>query len=413
VAATVAIAIALAGIGFAAGIIRLNPNPLPGPTDSATSTASATPSEFTLFSSAADGYEVLIPTSWTEVASDFPDARQWAGPDGELMVSYGRSIFEGGQVTVCAPPLPDYNTCMELEHGYSVPFDPEVDGVGPISQEGWLDRCDGGCPVTSSEVSLDGETASRDRAVIADRQLTYVSAFHNRRPVVVYWSEPVDDADEGRIDEMLASFRFLDPAAQASPPPFVDPTELVEHADAEAGYEVLVPRFWEESVRPARGGEGDVPGVTRFGSGGGAATGGNPGLTISIGEPDGSIFLCQPRCEQVVVTSLDELEAAISSRYEEAGDAAPQEVSGTMQLGGEAARWEHPDYRQGRAFAELGIGPMTGGGNCLGCPNMRYHAFTFHDGRPVVLAFDYWNIAFERLQTAYVAQIIESFRFLD
>ena len=44
---------------------------------------------------------------------------------------------------------------------------------------------------------------------------------------------------------------------------------------------------------------------------------------------------------------------------------------------------------------------------------MRYQVFTFHNGRPVVLSFDYWTIAFERLQTDYVAEIIESFRFSD
>jgi hypothetical protein len=411
VAATVAIAITLVGIGFASGILRIDRTPPPPPVESPDATASATtPAGFELFSSELDGYELLIPTSWSEIQSDFGDARQWAGPDGELMISYGTSIFEGGQVTICAPPLPDYNTCMTIDHGFSVPFDPAVDGVGPIPQEVWLDRCDGGCPVTTTEVNLDGETASLDRAVITERQLTYVSTFHNRRPVIVYWSEPLNDADRGRIEQMLASFRFIDPGEQ---PPFEDPTELVLHTDEDAGYELLLPRFWETDSREVPRGEGTVPGVMTFSLGSGFGTRESPGLTISVGEEDGSIFLCQPGCRRIEVSSLDELEAAISSRFEEAGDAAPQETSGDAQLGGEPARWERPNYRQNRAFAELGIGAMVGGGNCLGCPNMKYHIFTFHNGRPVVLAFDYWNIAFERLQDDYVAQIIESFRFTD
>lgn len=192
-------------------------------------------------------------------------------------------------------------------------------------------------------------------------------------------------------------------------------TELVMHSDPVDGYELLLPRFWETDSRRVPRGQGTLPGVMTFSLGSGFGTRDAPGLTISVGQPDGSIFLCQPKCRRVVVSTLEELEAAISSRFEEAGDAAPPppEVSGELQLGGEAGLFERPGYEQDPAHSDLGIGGMVWGGNCLGCPNMKYHAFTFHDGRPVVLAFDYWNIAFERLQTDYVARIIESFRFLD
>jgi hypothetical protein len=409
-AATVGIAITLLGIGFATGVLRIDRNPPPGPIESSQPTPSQGAAGFTMFSSETDGYELLIPTGWVEVTSEHPDARQWAGPDGDLMISYGTSIFEGGEVTVCAPPGGDLVECMTLDHGFSVPFDPEIDGVGPIDLEVWLDRCDGACPLTTTDVSLDGESADEQRAVIKEQQLTYVTTFHNRRPIILYWSEPVADADESRVQQMLRSFRFLEPPLDGSPAPFIDPTELVAHVDSESAYEILVPRYWEESAQGIFLRGSPFRGVTRFGAGGGAGTGLAPGLTISIGNPDGSLFICHELCERVVVTTMDELEVALTSVM----DQGPiDEVSGELTLGGEAGRWERPHYQQTGSHGDLGIGAMTGGGNCLGCPDMRYQAFTFHNGRPIVLAFDYWNIAFERLETDYVAQMIESFRFLD
>ena len=47
---------------------------------------------------------------------------------------------------------------------------------------------------------------------------------------------------------MRDSFRFLDASAGGSPPPFVDPTELVLYSNPDDGYEMLMPRFWQESA---------------------------------------------------------------------------------------------------------------------------------------------------------------------
>jgi hypothetical protein len=77
------------------------------------------------------------------------------------------------------------------------------------------------------------------------------------------------------------------------------------------------------------------------------------------------------------------------------------EVSGHIALGGEAGRYKRPK-------------PINNG---LGCPDTIYHVFAFHDGRPVVLAFDYWPLRFNELGTdnAWVLaqEIIDSFRFVD
>ena len=273
------------GIGLLVGT-RLVGNPNPSPTPD--------PNALVLQSYEDAGYELKIPASWSEVDSGYADARMWSGPGGTLMISYGTSIFEGGEVTICAPPLTDYNTCMTIEHGYSVPVVPS-DYTGPISQEGYLDRCDGACPVDYTETILGLEPAGQDRLVMADPlvttdvQLTYVSTFHNYRPIILYWSEPLATADLTRIEAMRDSFRFLDASAGGSPPPFVDPTELVLYTNLDDGYEMLMPRFWQESAAALADPDGNpYLGVQAFGEDG--AGNGTPGSIVSLGSSDGSVF---------------------------------------------------------------------------------------------------------------------------
>jgi hypothetical protein len=358
--------------------------------------------------SEAVGYTMLVPVTWEEVPSGFTDARRWVGPDGELMVSYGASIFNGGQVTACGPPTPEWPLCMTQEFTYSVPYDPEVDGVAPLSFEGFVrDRCLGGCDVTVTETTLGGEMAEQNRTVAAGQRVTYVSTFHGRRPVIVYWSEPESAADRASlIDQMRASFRFLD-TPTASPTPSNDPTELIPYVDTDLGYEVLIPRFWGEGTADA-----SYPGVHEFGSGRGFGTRGHPALTISVGSRDGTVALCQGVghvCEEVVAATVDELDRRLISRPTEGG--GPLETSGELQLAGEPGRFKRPGYRLSSADAQWGIG-ATAGGNCLGCPGMLYHAYTVKDGRPIVLSFDWWTIAFEELSPDYVREILSSFRLL-
>ncbi len=78
----------------------------------------------------------------------------------------------------------------------------------------------------------------------------------------------------------------------------------------------------------------------------------------------------------------------------------PTEESGDLVLGGEPGRFERPVY-------------LTDSHGCLGCPWMLYNVFAIHDGRPVVLAFDWWNIDFEQISADYFDQMLTSFRFLD
>jgi hypothetical protein len=259
--------------------------------------------------------------------------------------------------------------------------------------------------VTSSNTTLDGESASQDRAVIGDRQLTYVSTFHHRRPVVLYWSEPIGLANLSRVEAMRNSFRFIDPPP-GSEGPFVDPTELVTYTNAEDGYELLMPRFWLESegTRQDPGTNEPVVGLRTFAFGRGAGTRDQPALTISVGQPDGSFTVCQRACQDFVAADLEAMGQAVITIAEEFTSIpnGPIEQQGNLVLGGEVARVERPVYPPGQQ-----------GFNCLGCPWMYYHLYTIHDGRPVLLAFDFWTIEFEAISTDYLRQMIESFRFLD
>jgi hypothetical protein len=381
------------------------------PVGPAAPSAGVTPSaELTVVGSGA-GYRLLVPRSWVAVASGFDDARKWVGPDGELMVSYGASILDSGAVTQCGPPTPEWPLCMTETYGYTVPFDPAVDGVAPLSLEGFVrDRCLGGCDVTTSETTLGGELAEQNRTVAAGQRVTYVSTFRDRRPVILYWSEPESAADSASlIDAIRSSFEFLDPPI-VSQTPFVDPTELLPYADTEVGYEVLIPRFWGEGTEVAH----DHPDVHRWGAGRGFGTRNDPALTISVGAPDGTVTICQDvghQCQVVVARTLDELDELLVSVPADLAGPAPTEVGGELVIADEPGRFKRPGYAA--IGSATGLGALSGGGSCLGCPGMLYHAFTIKDGRPIVLSIDYWTIAFEELRREYILEILASFRLTD
>ena len=194
-------------------------------------------------------YELLGPASWQEVDSRFPDTRKWEGSDGELSVKLGTSLFDGGAVSICAPASQRFSLCTTQEFLYSIPFNPETDGVGPLVIDDFLtELCDETCVVGVTQSTLGGELAERSRTVAFGVQAISFSTFHNRRPVIVYWSEPVAVADDVRIEQMRSSFRFIHPEPAPEATPFVDPTELVPFVDLDAGYEILVPRFWGQGV---------------------------------------------------------------------------------------------------------------------------------------------------------------------
>ena len=258
-----------------------------------------------------------------------------------------------------------------------------------------------------TKTTLGGEPAQRVSAFAAGSRATYVATFHDRRPVIIYWSEPEQAIDDSRLDTMLTSFRFLDPQV-AEQTPFVDPTELLPYVDKKLGYEVLIPRFWGAGKDRA-----NHEGVHDFGSGRGFGTRSYPGLSISVGSSDGTVTVCQGldhRCDPIVANDIAELEASLISKPQ---DLPGRETAGDAVLAGHEARFKRPRYRNEQAsHGEFGIGGKVAG-NCLGCPGMLYHLYSLDDGRPVVISIDWWTLAFGGLPSEYAGRILSSFRFLE
>jgi hypothetical protein len=179
--------------------------------------------------------------------------------------------------------------------------------------------------------------------------------------------------------------------------------ELRLFTNVEGGYELLLPASWANAPEDLDFGDGQI--ATAFGRGRGAGTRTDPGLTIIVGGSDGSITPCSS-CDRVTVTSLSDLEEAVVStpRFFTSG---PAERHADVMLGGEPARSE----RAGIA------------NNCLGCPDAYYHVYAIRDGRPYVLAFDYWTVRFGSLalpdgseqpfQPSTLEAILDSFVFVD
>ena len=182
-----------------------------------------------------------------------------------------------------------------------------------------------------------------------------------------------------------------------------DEGELVTYADPEGLFDMRMPRAW--AAEPSEGRVGEMTRTLGFGVGSGFGTTESPGLRIFIGSDQGTIAKC-PDCPEVAIRTLDDLEEFVVSTPSFSTD-GPPEAHETLTLGGESARSERPGISN----------------DCLGCPDFYYHVFTIHGGRPIVLAFDYWNIRFGRITVpggrdvpfsrAKLETILASFRFLD
>jgi hypothetical protein len=180
-------------------------------------------------------------------------------------------------------------------------------------------------------------------------------------------------------------------------------TGLDLYVNPEAGFEVLVPRGWEEMQPQSFAGR--HPGMAAFG---------HPWdetslMTISAGTADGAFSLCVFTCEQVVADSLDELQEALAisetvqswngSEFEEVPVAFTVE---DVMLGGVQGRMVRYDPER------EGVAPTSN------------YAFAFVDGRPVVFSIAPlrpWGMVglpnTEVLDRDQLEAILGSFRFLD
>jgi len=390
-AAVVIVALAIGfGLAIGPGLVGNEPSPSPRPSESPT----PGPHAMTLLTSVEDGYEVLIPDSWSEAEATAADARKWVGPEGEFTISYGASVFDGGEVSACAPPMGDSVPCWSMNIGYQIPYTTQysLDSLR-YSLEGSLDRCNGGCPLTTTSVTIGIESGGQHRLIITDRQLTYAYAIHNYRPVILYWSQPAESDDPELVNQMRDSFGFLDDPL----PPGEDPTDLVPFTNPADGYEVAVPGVWEQ--RPFLGFE-EFPGLVTFGH---AVDLDHSAVTISAGDANGTIYLCDgSTCQAYTATTLDELQEVVNSKPNEAemvnpdANATMDETHTDVVLGGEPGRTESVDT----------------GFYSFSAPTF-YSVYAIHDGRPFVLSFDHWTIVNDIITIDGINEILASFRFLD
>jgi hypothetical protein len=305
------------------------------------------------------GYEISVPAPWVEARNGTlqqppaPGVRRY----GPVTVSIGTP---DGAITLCDP------SCRSV--------------TGATSTRA-LERSageDAGLTTSFWAVSdLDGEPGAQIRVrlpVPAYDRVVRQLAIHEGRPVVVDF-----DLSDGRATEelrarILATFHFL--AGRPMTTDFVAP---------DGSYAIALTERWKRSS--------DRDGAMVFR---------DPGqlVTIAAADPDGRVATCLDSvgawetCGQVVVSSLEELDAAIKpERISEHGAGAPIVARDVTSMGGEPAvaysvqSYEYPAH---------------------GAQWVTYVA-TMHGGRAYILRI--WT----GMQSGIVSldELLAGFRFLD
>jgi hypothetical protein len=366
-------------------------------------------------SSPMDGLTFEVPSDWQETTIA-DGARRYASPVASgpaVTVSYGISVFDGGFVTTCSTHVPDAFDCVNGLVEYQDVYDPAPSRALLVNElRSVNDRCGGRpCAMETSSTTLDGEPADRLTLDVVGRRLTYISTMHETRPVVLFWDEAVGHADPSLVEQMRASARFhpLDPGVYVPPIRTASPTNEsrqplidIHYQDPDGRYELDVPRDWESSPFVIDRTHWYARFLLPHGRG--------VALTVSFGEADGSIDLCQPRCTSHVIADLDALgeATAIDDLPDNANlDPRAKEVDRDWQedalLGGE------PAQLKGFLADSQGLGWVT-----------NYAIYAIHDGHPVALVFRYWTSVYDRepeprrgVVASDIQQVVDSFRFLQ
>jgi hypothetical protein len=314
-----------------------------------------------------------VPKGWSRSPRLHSDVWRFHSPDGgsELAISYGASAYETERLTVCGP-----EPCILTVFRPTYPFrttEPLMD-----SMRERIDRILSaqGAVVRSRRSSVDRRWEVIEASTSASN-IVFAYAANGPRPLVLYGSSPA------AIDQ--ASLKMLLDRVEYSP----EPEPVLEFAavrDAGLGFEVQVPKPWLASGAAHMS---PPPGVRQWH---GAA------LTISIGNRDGSIWLCdESDCHREVLKSLDEIERAVDPRQSSSilGLVQVQDIT----LGGD------PGRREGYSFGSTHY--------LVRVPGIYEYAYAVHHGRPVVISIDWWLIHEHRLAPESVDQILDSFRFVD
>jgi len=396
----VLVAMLAMGLSIEAGLLHLpmpsvGPHPPPSPMET---DVRASQESMVVGDPRTDGtYRLTIPANWSEVPPRVPGVRVFRN-DGVNSRIVLRIAFESpdGILNLCLDRCASFTGIDSLDQlsaaldsrslGFDTPFGPlmPMQGVKIVRGETFLH----GEPANTTRpdgTGLDGRGPGE--------LYEHVYAIHDGRAVVLSFDYGL--VSEHQVLDIIPSFRFVDPISS-------EELGLELYSNGNDGYEVLIPAVWADD--PAELVYDSGSHAVTFGSGRGAGTRGSPALTITMGQPNGTISLCGS-CAATVVTTLDNLQELVVSNPT-AMD-LPPEKQVAINLGGEPGRSERAQISN----------------SCLGCPGAYYHVFTIHDGRPVVLAFDYWTVRFESMvvtpgnEVPFTGQmldaILESFRFTD
>jgi hypothetical protein len=385
-----------------------------------------------LYTNLEDGYELLLPRSWVQTTTG-PDG-QYFEPPGlwgavaeqgstpypgvrRFGVGAGNSLRPALTVSIGEPDGSVYGCYTPTSHCEEVIFQSpeEITDALRASDTAACTRHD------HSDVSLDGSPAlvrsprgPGNNCSYPEISPSYVYTIRKGTPVILGFDS--GSASRRNIDEMIESFRFLDQ------PGSISGDDLVLYSNEEDGYELLLPESW---VAGATGPNGSYTepstltesyeGVRRFGHA--FSTESLPALTISIGEPDGSVTYClgyySLTCERASLDDIEEIKELLVTS-QEVKCAGVNGLHGSViqwetTLGGEPAGAMRLDSVHDVCRVSRGSGSMMFGG----IRGSHHIVYTIHDGEPVILAFDRMTVeTFAGIRRELPA-ILESFRFLE
>ena len=339
------------------------------------------------FRDPAGRYELLVPAFWQPAdaieSAEGGQARGFAGKGGDYLPLTVRIGGPDGAYRTCATTCGDVTVTSLTDLDDAIVASPnEIMANGPD---------------TNSATTLGGEPAHIESADFSGGQAWGPPAYyvvytiHDGRAIVLtfdHWAIVMDILPRSVLDEIVASFRFLDDEAASA--------DLVRYTDPEGLYAISLPPTWTPRPVLRSGATIEEASAMQFGT---AVDREYGALTISIGRPDGSIELCQGSNGGIAYTFcrdlvIDDLEALADVTFVRPENTTTSRVVGQdTVLGGVPARREQPSFSH----------EMFG-------PESFQLVYAIHDGRPVVLAFDHWTIRSGHLDEATLRRIARELR---
>jgi len=363
--------VAVVGIGLSlrVGIVRLPTPTIPAQPESTDAAFPAEefrdPGQMRNYRYSEAGFDISLPERW----------RRTSGADRTTMTAtrFSTRLFiasgdEESMIRICEQPVASWEDCTpqpaaDIEELNGAIAPKAASREEPYRTIGW------------SQTTLNGEPAVLLRIEAWEpgrggQWITYVAAMHHGRPFVIRLhstSGPIND-----VPTIVSRFHFVNATAAFSPS---DPDlSLVWYEDRDAGFRVQLPREWFEHAKAA-------PGLSPLG-----------GQSIIFGEAEDAEIL------RIVIgdpsgADLPELEDALKTVPETPPFTVVRDYT---FLGGEPATIVRPVHRN----------------SGLGMYGVWHDVIAIHDGRPVLLRFDYWWKRGSFESESIMRTILESFEFL-